>query len=344
MVAVASTPAAVPTPSPEVLKAAASAGATQNTAFDAATLFVADKASREAAAHALASAAKNDSGLFTKIDLTSALVKALTDKKNAHARDGAVETIAILVAGESIKQLEPVVIEPQVLTALLETFADKSKATATAAVDATVAFVSAMSPWATTLILPSLLHQIKTAGKWQVKTGSLQVLNQLVISAPTQTAKATPDIIPALSEAIWDTKADVKKAARESLTKVTALISNKDIERCVLVFLPNVKLGADLPSQIHPCPYFRFDQPREGGPYYHSAPLGYYFRFRGRLPDSVAHGPASLSWSQREAHRNQAQGRRHHRQHVQARRLGGHRPALRPQAPPRSHQDRGHHR
>jgi len=29
-----------------------------------------------------------------------------------------------------------------------------------------------------------------------------------------------------LSEAIWDTKADVKKAARDSLTKATALVSN----------------------------------------------------------------------------------------------------------------------
>jgi elongation factor 3 len=233
--AVASTPAAVLTPSPEALKAAAaSAGTPQNAAsFDAATLFVADKASREAAAHALASAAKNDSGLLHSIDLAAALVKALTDKKSANARDGAVETVAILIADGSIKQLESVLIDDKVLTALLETFADKSKATATAAVDATVAFVSAMSPWATTLVLPSLLHQIKTAGKWQVKTGSLQVLNQLVVSAPTQTAKATPDIIPALSEAIWDTKADVKKAARESLTKVTALISNKDIERFI---------------------------------------------------------------------------------------------------------------
>jgi len=44
-----------------------------------------------------------------------------------------------------------------------------------------------------------------------------------------------PDIVPVLAEAIWDTKADVKKAARDSLTKATALVSNKDIERFILV-------------------------------------------------------------------------------------------------------------
>jgi elongation factor 3 len=42
-----------------------------------------------------------------------------------------------------------------------------------------------------------------------------------------------PDIVPVLSEAIWDTKADVKKLALESLTKATALVSNKDIERFI---------------------------------------------------------------------------------------------------------------
>jgi elongation factor 3 len=64
-----------------------------------------------------------------------------------------------------------------------------------------------MNPWATGLILPALLHEIKTAGKWQVKTGSLIVLNQLVVSAPLQTSRLMPDIVPILAEAIWDTKA-----------------------------------------------------------------------------------------------------------------------------------------
>ncbi|KAG8702694.1 translational elongation factor EF-1 alpha [Ceratobasidium sp. 394] len=42
-------------------------------------------------------------------------------------------------------------------------------------------------------------------------------------------AKLSPDIIPVLAEAIWDTKADVNKVARESLTKATALVWGKDI-------------------------------------------------------------------------------------------------------------------
>ncbi|PBK62855.1 hypothetical protein ARMSODRAFT_963684 [Armillaria solidipes] len=193
-------------PSPADLKAAMHPTATQ---VDAAALFVADKSTRESAATKLIAVAQKD------------------------AREGAAQLIAALSKSAAVKALEPVFIESGIYAALLETFADKMPAVRTAAVEAVREYVVAMNPWATALILPALLHEIKTAGKWQIKTGSLIILNQLVKSAPTQMAKLMPDIVPVLSEAIWDTKADVKKAARDSLTKATALVSNKDIERFI---------------------------------------------------------------------------------------------------------------
>jgi hypothetical protein len=42
-----------------------------------------------------------------------------------------------------------------------------------------------------------------------------------------------PNIVPVLAKAIWDTKADVKKAARNSLMKATVLVSNKVIEHFI---------------------------------------------------------------------------------------------------------------
>ncbi|KAG8709628.1 translational elongation factor EF-1 alpha [Ceratobasidium sp. 394] len=90
-----------------------------------------------------------------------------------------------------------------------------------------------MNTWAAGLVLPALLHQIKSAGKWQVKAGALPVLNQLIVSALDQMAKLSPDIIPVPAEAIRDTKADVKKAARKSLTKATTFVSNKDIKKFI---------------------------------------------------------------------------------------------------------------
>jgi hypothetical protein len=86
-----------------------------------------------------------------------------------------------------------------------------------------------MNPWATAVILPAILEQVKTAGKWQVKTGCLDVLQQLITSAPNQVGQATPDLIPVLAGAVWDTKTDVKKAAKVTLERATKLVDNKDV-------------------------------------------------------------------------------------------------------------------
>lgn len=201
---------------------------------DLTSLFVADKAVRSAAAKALASATQNDGvATLATLDFTKAVINALADKKSPAAREGAADAVIALVQGGATKALEPTFVDSGLCNALIEGFADKMPAPRNAAVEAVRQFVAAMNPWATALVLPSVLHQVKTAGKWQIKTGALVVLNQLVASAPVQMARLMPDIIPVLAEAIWDTKVDVKKAARDSLTKACALVSNKDIERFI---------------------------------------------------------------------------------------------------------------
>lgn len=119
-----------------------------------------------------------------------------------------------------------------------------------------------MNPWATGLILPTLLNQVETAGKWQVKTGSLSIIDKLVKIAPEPCSKLMPDMVPVLAGAIWDTKADVKKAAKASMTNATALVSNKDIEKYVTFGAQECDddehqtLTARLvPAQVHPCAY-----------------------------------------------------------------------------------------
>lgn len=217
-------------PPPVSLKASAVADGP----VDVAALFVADANARASAAATLAAVAQKDGTLaLISVGFPGAVVKALADKKSAAAREGAADAIRALVKAGAVKALEPVFIESGIYAALFEAFADKAQTTRTIAVAAVREYVAAMNPWATALVLPALLHEIKNAGKWQVKIGALTVLNQLVVSTPAQTARAMPDIVPVLSEAIWDTKAEVKKAARDSLTKATALIANKDIERFI---------------------------------------------------------------------------------------------------------------
>lgn len=225
------TASATATPSPASLKAAVAPAEGQ---FDITGLFVSDKATREAAAAQLAALAEKEGPkALQSLNFSDAVAKALNDKKSPAAREGAANAISTIVKTPAIKALEPLFINDGIYAALLEAFADKTPAVRTAAVDAVTQYVLNQNKWAAGLVLPALLHEIKTAGKWQIKTGSLTVLDQLITTAPKQIARLTPEIVPILSDAIWDTKADVKKAARATLEKATALISNKDIERFI---------------------------------------------------------------------------------------------------------------
>jgi len=205
--------------------------------FDVATLFVADKAAQNEAALALTAAAKKEGvEFFASIQFTDAIVKALTDKKSPAVREAACGAISTICENGAAALLEPYVVSSEAnspFPVLLETFADKVASVKDASVAAVKAIVQSMNPWATFVILPALLEQIKTAGKWQIKAGCLDVLQQLITSAPDQMGRATPDLIPVLAGAVWDTKSDVKKAAKVTLEKATALVQNKDIEKFI---------------------------------------------------------------------------------------------------------------
>src|SRR5260221_4003468 len=175
--------AAAPAPvTPANLKAA------NNTASELAPLFVADKVTRQSAAEALASRVKNDGpAVFESTGFTNAILKALADKKSPAAREGAAQAITSLIKSGAIKALEPFIVtanEDGVFYQLLETLADKMPGSRNASLEAVRTIASNMSSWAVGTILPALLKQIRTAGKWQVKSGSLSVIDHLITSAP----------------------------------------------------------------------------------------------------------------------------------------------------------------
>ncbi|GAA5833793.1 hypothetical protein JCM11251_005967 [Rhodosporidiobolus azoricus] len=193
-----------------------------------------DRAARVDAAKELVDIVKAEGPhAFVREGVSDAILKGLADKKNAGVREGACDLLLILNEQGLGNAVEPFFYEKLMFTIVSETFADKEKNVREAAVAAVKSTVQVSTPWAVPTFLPILLEQIRTAGKWQVKTGALSILDQLVISAPRQIARLMPEIIPTMTDAIWDTKADVKKAARASLNSMCALVTNKDIEKFV---------------------------------------------------------------------------------------------------------------
>ncbi|KIS67648.1 putative translation elongation factor eEF3 [Mycosarcoma maydis] len=179
---------------------------------------------------------------LANLGIEAVILKGLGDKKNATAREGACTLLANLCEQGVGHEVEPFIFE-NVLNSLVEAMGDKEKAVQKASLETLKAFVRVMSPWAAQQVLKVVLHQARTAGKWQVKTGCVALLEEMVTACPERMAALMPEIIPVMTEVIWDTKTDVQKASRAALTKLCALISNKDIER----FIP-----ALINSLIHP--------------------------------------------------------------------------------------------
>jgi len=138
--------------------------------IDLSALFVADESARQSAIASLiatlAQQPKTDPAVLESIGFSRVVIQALADKKSPAAREGAAQAVSGLVKSGHVQLLEPTFIESGLCATLIKAFADKMPAVRTAALDAVREYASAMNPWATALIMPTLLREIKFAGKW----------------------------------------------------------------------------------------------------------------------------------------------------------------------------------
>ena len=121
----------------------------------------------------------------------------------------------------------------------------------TAAQAAAIAIAKAVNAHAVKAILPPIINSILTAQKWQEKMTGLQCVEALVESAPTELSYRVPDLLPVVSESMWDTKPEVKKYAYGTMEKICQLISNKDIERFIPELIKCIAKPENVPETVH---------------------------------------------------------------------------------------------
>ncbi|CAL3971442.1 unnamed protein product [Diplocarpon coronariae] len=178
------------------------------------------------------------------------LKKQLGNKKDANVRERALNAIqAIAEHSDVAASVEPylVVLLPSVLAAV----GDKLVPVKNAAQAAALAIVKAVNPNGVKALLPPIINSILTAQKWQEKITGLTLIEALVVSAPTQLALRVPDLIPVVSESMWDTKPEVKKMAYGTMEKICALIVNKDIDRFIPELIKCIAKPENVPETIH---------------------------------------------------------------------------------------------
>ncbi|OJJ80746.1 putative translation elongation factor eEF-3 [Aspergillus glaucus CBS 516.65] len=176
--------------------------------------------------------------------------KQLANKKDAVARERALEGIRAIAGQPTIAPgVEPhlVALLPNVLTAI----GDKMVPVKNAAQATALTIVKAINGNAVKAVLPAIRESVSNAPKWAEKLTSLQCIDLLVETAPAQLSFRVPELIPVVSEAMWDTKADVKKAAYSTMEKVCGLIINKDIERFIPELIKCIAKPENVPETVH---------------------------------------------------------------------------------------------
>ena len=111
---------------------------------------------------------------------------------------------------------------------LLSLHADRSPAVRDLVPIVAASFANMLCPHAFRLIFPSL-----TAGMveddWRVKVGALQLLKAISPRMAKQLSPLLPQIIPQVSNCIYDSKKQVQTAGLEALNEACRAISNEDI-------------------------------------------------------------------------------------------------------------------
>ena len=80
-------------------------------------------------------------------------------------------------------------------------------------------------------LAPTLTHLLTgTLGKWQTKMATLQFLADFAKKFPLAIADCLPELIPAVTNCMHDTKPEVSKASIECMTSLCKVVGNPDID------------------------------------------------------------------------------------------------------------------
>ncbi|KAJ2975074.1 hypothetical protein NUW58_g8460 [Xylaria curta] len=179
-----------------------------------------------------------------------ALRKQITHKKDAALREKAANAIqAIAQHSEISSNVEPYLVS--LLPLVLAAVGDKITGVKNAATAAALAIIEAINPNSVKAVIPHITNSILTAQKWPEKMAALDCIDTLVRTAPAQLAYRVPELIPVISESMWDTKKEVKDRAYKTMEKICELIVNRDIERFIPELIKCIAKPENVPETVH---------------------------------------------------------------------------------------------
>jgi elongation factor 3 len=166
------------------------------------------------------------------------------------ARERALDAIRAIAQHSDVSAgVEPYLVA--LLPAVLAAVGDKMTPVKTAAQTTVEAIVAAVNANAVKAVIPAIIDSLRNAQKWPEKMADLKAIETLCNASPAQMAYRVPDLVPVVSEAMWDTKPEVKKTAYATMEKICSLIVNKDIERFIPELIKCISKPENVPETVH---------------------------------------------------------------------------------------------
>lgn len=177
-------------------------------------------------------------------------MESIKNKKDLAAK----ETSLILVA--SIAAAMGQTAMPYLISSVpstLDGMADKQKTVVRAAKQAFQAIydIVVAAPNSIKAFLPHLLAALPTDKQWQGKVEALKALVNLAKVAPNYIDHSLPEIIPAVSLCMWDSKPEVQKAATTSLLAVCNTCTNPDLKPFIPQLVNAIKEPSEVPETVY---------------------------------------------------------------------------------------------
>ncbi|RLN60600.1 hypothetical protein BBP00_00005892 [Phytophthora kernoviae] len=147
--------------------------------------------------------------------------------KPTTSREGAVLAYTALIKSEQLSTvMEPVVVG--LLPVIMQRHADSEHAVKHPVATLAKAIAQKVNPLAIHTVLGQIYKSLEMR-QWQSKVAALNLLKELSETASEEVSGWLPEIMPIVTEYVWDTKKQVQAASIDALIAVCSKINNDDV-------------------------------------------------------------------------------------------------------------------
>jgi len=136
------------------------------------------------------------------------------------------------------------------IPSFIEGVSHKKKEVQVAAEQAGNALIDILCPWAIRVV-QSMLFAGAMETKWQTKVFALNLLGKLAEKHPRAFCRTLHESMPVIAAGVWDTKADVKKAAVKAMQQACDSVDNRDIKPFVPALISATQNPDEVAETVH---------------------------------------------------------------------------------------------